>query len=300
MDYSTDSLRTFVAVCEFKSFSLATSRVHKSQGAISAQVAKLEQQAGLKLIDRSQRQFRLTAGGELLLKFAKDILTRTDEIRKSFEEVREGVRGEVKIGATRSVGIYVLPALIERMTKDFPKLKLSLFTQSRLPTYERLKKGELDLAVVLTDVLPEGLAAKSLRCEPLCLVVSPRHSLAARRNISLKEFESIPFILGIKGNEFSDMVDNILEKHGVPKPTLGFTISNLQGRKEAARAGMGVAILPYFAVRDEIRNKTLTLLNIRGVQLRDTHLMLIKSRRSSRKPSVELIRKIIEDSLQEG
>ena len=73
MDYSTDSLRTFVAVCEFKSFSLATSRVHKSQGAISAQVAKLEQQAGLKLIDRSQRPFRLTDGGELLLKFAKDI-----------------------------------------------------------------------------------------------------------------------------------------------------------------------------------------------------------------------------------
>ena len=62
MDVSTDYLKTFVAVSECNSFSLAVSRVHKSQGAISTQIAKLEEQAGIKLIDRSQRHFRLRAG----------------------------------------------------------------------------------------------------------------------------------------------------------------------------------------------------------------------------------------------
>ena len=73
MDVSTDFLRTFIAVCECKSFSLATARVHKSQAAISMQIAKLEEQAGLKFIDRFQRQFRLTKEGELFLNLRRKL-----------------------------------------------------------------------------------------------------------------------------------------------------------------------------------------------------------------------------------
>jgi DNA-binding transcriptional LysR family regulator len=300
MDVSTDYLKTFVAVSECKSFSLAASRVHKSQGAISTQIAKLEEQARIQLIDRSQRNFKLTEAGEMFLVFARETLARADEIGKLFEELHSGIKGEVKIGATRSVGIYVLPEIMSTITHEFPRLKLSLFTQSRVPTYEQLKKGELDLAVVLSNTSPEGLVTKPLRSEPLCFVVSPRHPLAAKRTVSLKELNSTPFAIGIKGNEFSDMVDNILQRKGIPKPTNGFTISNLQGRKEAARAGVGVAILPSFAVRNEIRDGSLKKLLVRGVQLDDTYLMLVEPARQSANPSVELIKSILEKRLKKG
>lgn len=298
MDVSTDYLKTFVAVSDCKSFSLAVSRVHKSQGAISTQIAKLEEQAGLQLIDRSQRHFRLTEAGEIFLVFAREILAKADEVKRLFAELNAGLKGEVKIGATRSVGIYVLPDIMSSIAHEFPRLKLSLFTQSRVPTYEQLKKGELDLAVVLSDSSPAGLVTKPLRSEPLCFVVSSRHPLAMKRTVSLKELNSTPFAIGIKGNEFSDMVDNILERKGIPKPTNGFTISNLQGRKEAARAGVGVAILPSFAVRNEIRDGSLKKLLVRGVQLDDTYLMLVEPVRKSAKPSVELIKSILEKHLK--
>ena len=300
MDVSTDYLKTFVAVSECQSFSLAASRVHKSQGAISTQIAKLEEQARIQLIDRSQRSFKLTEAGEMFLVFARETLARANELGKLFEELHSGIKGEVKIGATRSVGIYVLPEIMSTITHEFPRLKLSLFTQSRVPTYEQLKKGELDLAVVLSDTSPGGLVTKTLRSEPLCFVVSPRHPLAAKRTVSLKELNATPFAIGIKGNEFSDMVDNILERKGIPKPTNGFTISNLQGRKEAVRAGVGVAILPSFAVRNEIRDGSLKKLLVTGVQLDDTYLMLVEPARQSANPSVELIKSILEKCLKKS
>ena len=93
------------------------------------------------------------------------------------------------------------------------------------------------------------------------------------------------------------MVDSLLERKGIPKPTHGFTISNLQGRKEAARAGVGVAIIPGFAVRNEIREYPEKLL-VRGVQLDETYLMLVEPGRKSAKPSVELIKSILEKHLK--
>lgn len=300
MDVSTDYLKTFVAVSECNSFSLAVSRVHKSQGAISTQIAKLEEQAGIQLIDRAQRHFRLTEAGELFLVFAKETLARTDEIKRLFDEFSAGKKGEVRIGATRSVGIYVLPKIIRSIAQEFPRIKLALFTQSRLPTYELLKKGDLDLAVVLSDSSPGGLKSKPLRPEPLCFVVSLRHPLAAKRSVSLNELKTTPFALGVKGNEFSDMVDSILARKGIPEPMHGFTISNLQGRKEAARAGVGVAVLPSFAVRSEIRNGTLKKLLVKGVNLDDTYLMLVEPARKPIKPSVELIKSILEKRLEKG
>lgn len=298
MDVTTDYLKTFVAVSECKSFSLAASRVHKSQGAVSTQIAKLEEQARVPLIDRSQRTFKLTEAGELFLAFARETLAKAYELGKLFEELNLGIKGEVKIGATRSVGIYILPDILSRITHEFPRLKLSLLTQSRDPTYEQLKKGELDLAVVLSDTSPAGLVANPLRSEPLCFVISPHHPLAAKRTVTLKELDSTPFAVGIKGNEFSDMVDSMLERKGIPIPTNGFTISNLQGRKEAARAGVGVAILPVFAVRNEIRDGSLKQLVVKGIHLDDTYLMLVEPARKPAKPSVKLIKSILEKNLR--
>jgi DNA-binding transcriptional LysR family regulator len=132
----------------------------------------------------------------------------------------------------------------------------------------------------------------------LCFVISPRHPLAVKRIVTLRELSSAPFAVGIKGNEFSDMVDGILERKGIPRPTNGFTISNLQGRKEAARAGVGVAILPAFAVRNEIRDGSLKKLVVRGIHLDDTYLMLVEPARKPVKPGVNLIKSILEKNLK--
>jgi LysR family transcriptional regulator, transcriptional activator of the cysJI operon len=296
MDLSTDFLRTFIAVCECKSFSLATARVHKSQGAISAQIAKLEEQAGSKFIDRSQRQFRLTEEGELFLNFAQEMVAKTDATQQSLQALHNTVQQEVRIGTTRSVGIYLLPGVIGDITKKFPHMNMSLLTQGRTLTYERLQQGMMDLALVLEDAVPRGLSAEPLRCEPLCFVISPKHPLANKKAISWEELKTVPFISGIKGNDFSDMIDEIFEKHGIPRPTGNITINNLHMRKEAVRAGVGVTVLPCFTVREEVQSKSLKVLTIKDRPLPDTRLMIVEPHQRSINPNVHLVKKALEES----
>jgi DNA-binding transcriptional LysR family regulator len=300
MDVSTDFLRTFIAVCEYKSFSRATARVHKSQAAISTQIAKLEEHAGSQFIDRSQRQFRLTKEGELFLNFAHEMVAKTDAAQQSLQALHNGLEEEVRIGTTRSVGIYILPDVISSIAKNSPDLKISLLTQGRTLTYERLQQGAVDVAVVLADSVPRGFFATPLRSEPLCFVISPKHPLARKNTISREELKTLPFISGIKGNDFSDMIDEVFQKEGIPRPTGDITINNLRVRKEAVRAGVGVTVLPSFTVRREVQSKTLKVLTIEGRHVLDTQLMIVELRRRSPNANVELVKKALEEMLAVG
>ena len=297
MDLSTDFLRTFIAVCECKSFSLASVRVHKSQGATSAQIAKLEEQAGSKFIDRSQRRFRLTKEGELFLHFARDMVAKTDATQQSLQTLHNNVQQEMRIGTTRSVGIYILPGVIASIAKKFPDMSVSLLAQGRTLTYGRLQQGAVDLAVVLADAVPSGLFAEPLRSESLCFVISPKHPLANKKAISWEELKTIPFISGVKGRDFSDMIDEIFEKDGFPKPTGNIIINNMHMRKEAVRAGVGVTVLPTFTVTEEVQNKTLKILTIKDRPLPDTQLMIVEAHRRSTNPNVELVKKALRETL---
>lgn len=300
MDVTTDFLRTLIAVCDCKSFSLATTRVHKSQAAISTQIAKLEEHAGSKFIDRSQRQFKLTKEGELFLNFAHEVVAKTDATQRSLAALQNDDLEEVRIGATRSVGIYILPEVIAGIAKKFPNLKMSLMTQARALTYECLQQGTVDLAVVLADSAPRGFSVEPLRSEPLCFVISPKHPMAGKKVIWQEELKTVPFIFGTKGNDFSDLVDEIFEKNHIPRPTRSISISNLRARKEAARAGVGVTVLPNFTIRAELQNKTLKVITLKEGRLPNTQLMIVEARRRSLNPNVGLVKKALVENLAVG
>jgi DNA-binding transcriptional LysR family regulator len=96
------------------------------------------------------------------------------------------------------------------------------------------------------------------------------------------------------------MIDEIFEKDGIVRPTGNITINNLRVRKEAVRAGVGITVLPNFAVREEVRNKTLKVLAIEGDRLLNTQLMIVEARRRSPNANVELVKKALEKELQLG
>ena len=293
MDFSTDSLRTFITLATCKSFSIASGKLHKSQSATSTQVAKLEEQAGIKLIDRSQRPLKLTEAGEIFFDQAKEVIARVDELSHSLRNLSTGSLGEVKIGATRAVGTFLLPKIVQGILKNFSKLKILLITQPRELTYQMLREGELDFAVVLSDIPPKGFKVTPLRPEPLCLVTSPKHPLARRKSLSARQLEKSRFIMGIRGNGYSEMLDQLSGQSGLPEPSATLQISTLQGRTEAAKAGLGVAVLPQFVAQSEMRSGALRKLTIKNIQLSGAHIMLVQRRRTTLRANVELVKKLI-------
>jgi DNA-binding transcriptional LysR family regulator len=107
----------------------------------------------------------------------------------------------------------------------------------------------------------------------------------------------VPFIHGLKGNEFSDLVDDALEKYHFPRPASGLAISNLRARKEAARAGVGVTVLPHFTVKDEVRSKSLKILTIKEGGLPNTQLMIVQAHHRSPNTNVELVKNALVEKL---
>jgi DNA-binding transcriptional LysR family regulator len=130
------------------------------------------------------------------------------------------------------------------------------------------------------------------------MVISRRHRSTNKKTLSLAEVRSIPFIGGVSGNEFSDTVAGILGKSGFRNYSIGLRISSMQGRKEAVKAGSGVAVLPRFIVQKELREKSLAILQIKGVRLMDTSIVLVERFRRTTTPSVELIKRILEGTIK--
>jgi len=299
MDMLTDLLPTFTMLSDCKSFSLASGKLHKSQSATSTQIAKLEEQIGLKLVDRSQRPLKLTEGGEVFLQYAREVLSRTDSLTADLRRLSAGDIGEVKIGATRAVGAFLLPRIVRNILKEYPGLKIQLVTQPRALTYELLQEGKIDFAVILSDRRPKGFKVESLKAEPLCLVTFSKHRLAKQKVILPKQIAQLPFIAGVRGNRNADMIDEICQQSGMPQSSAALQISTLHGRKEAAKAGLGLTVLPRFVVESEIKNKSLTQLRIKGVDLGSAWIMLVERARLTPRANVELVKRLIKKKIEQ-
>ena len=186
MHFSSDSLQTFVAVAEERSFSLAAKKLHKSQSSVSSQVNLLEEQCGTKFFDRSPRPLRLTQAGVLLLTFAKDVMYRAQALSASLAELKEGVAGEVKIGAITSIATALLPSIVRGILDRFKNLRITVSAQNVSQLCESVRRGEIDFAILLSDQEPSGVSARVLRTESLFFVVAPDHVSASQRQLRME------------------------------------------------------------------------------------------------------------------
>lgn len=262
MKLSTVTLSYFTEVCRAKGFSPAATKPGKSQSAVSTQIGLLEKELGLKLFDRSKRPLFVTEAGRVFFDFATEILNKSGEFERYLAELSSGVAGEVRIGASTSVGTYILPGILSRLLRRYPKVQISLSTHPRSSVFESVKRADVDFGLVLSDKPPEGLAAKILKTERLCLFLSPKHALAKRRRISMRDLSAIPFVVGPKGTEYTEMITRVLANHHLSSYGVAARISNFEGVKDVVRAGLGIGLLPHFMIREDIRAGALKQLNI--------------------------------------
>src|SRR5580704_16908057 len=118
-------LQMLVAVAEEHTLQRAASRVHRTQPAVSIAIAKLEEEVGAKLLDRSQgREFRLTSAGDTLVRYARRLLSLRDEAVAAVDEIRAVKVGHIRVGANQSIGEYVLPQLVKDFRDQYPDVKI--------------------------------------------------------------------------------------------------------------------------------------------------------------------------------
>jgi DNA-binding transcriptional LysR family regulator len=170
-------LQTFITVCRNKSFSHAAKTLHKSQSCVSMQIAQMEREICLPLLDRSARPFNLTDAGKKFLEFAEVITRKIDHCSVFMKEMAAGAAGELKIGTSTSLGAFLVPPILASIVKTFPNLQIQITVLGRPAVYEAIKQGEIHFGIVLADNPPAELVATPIRREPLYFVSCNTHPL---------------------------------------------------------------------------------------------------------------------------
>src|SRR5437870_1883381 len=241
MDINLHQLHIFRSVAEHGSYSRAAAALYLSQPGVSLQVKSLERSIGLPLFEKVGRTLHLTEAGRELLSYSERIFGLIDETRLVMEELGGGRRGTVKVAASTSAGIYIVPAALGAFHKEFSGVKLTLDVLNRFTVQKRLLDNEVDLAVMGLIEDPHDLDVAQFVPNELVVIASPRHPLAHRSNISVEELTRETFLLREAGSGTRIDMQRLFETRGATL-RVGMELRSSGAIKQAVAADLGIAV----------------------------------------------------------
>ncbi len=281
MDVSLRQLQVFRAVARHRSFSRAAEELVISQPAVSAQVKALEQVLNVTLFQRSGRGVELTEAGRQLLPYAERMLDLLEEALTAVHELRAAQRGRVRVAASTTAGIYVVPKALGAFHRAYPGVELSLDVLNRYAVHQRLLAGDADLAIMGLIDDPQDLEIAEFLPNELVVIASPRHPLARRQQISLEEIAREPFLVREIGSGTRSDTERIFAEAGLSL-RVAMELRSNGAIKQAVAADLGVAIMPRDAIGLELETGRLVVLDVRGFPIRRWWSLV---RRAGRRPS---------------
>jgi DNA-binding transcriptional LysR family regulator len=271
-------LRVFLTVAKEQSFSRAAEKLYRTQPAVSIVIHKLEESVGQPLLVRGARQVKLTDAGELLRDYAERLLNLRDEIQKGMEDLKSLGRGELRLGVNESSIHALLPALA-RYRKLYPGVKLIMHRTLSRDIPQEVLNYRLDLGAVSYVPQDAKLTAVEILRDELAFVVPPRHKLARRSSVDIKELGEETFIAHNVESPYRSRVIQLFEKHRTPLHR-DIEMPTIESIKRFVQMGMGVAIVPRMCVCWEVERKLLAEVRIR--QLKMPRSLYLVSRRGAR------------------
>jgi DNA-binding transcriptional LysR family regulator len=277
-------LKVFCTVAETKSFSKTSEIIHLTQPAVSLQIQALEEIYETKLFDRSSSTVTLTPSGEVLYKYAKEILALYATAEKVISKLIGLVKGSLTIGAGSNIGNYLLPSVITDFRKAHPKIKLHLLVGNTKRVIELLNSGNIDIGFVEGDVLRQKMSVKKLLSDELSLIVSPSHAWAKKKEVSVSDLTKEPFIFREAGSGTRQFIEKFLARYGISPQDMKISVvlGSTEAIKDAVENGLGVSIISRWAARKESKYGTLRLLSFKEEKMvRDFSLIINKNSISS-------------------
>jgi len=284
MGMEDHKLKVFCTVAETKSFSKASEIIHLTQPAVSLLVQAIEEIYETKLFDRASNTVTLTPAGEMLYKYAKEILNLYAAAEKNIGEITGFVKGSISLGASSTIGNYLLPSVISDFRKTHPKIKVHLLVGNTKRVVELLNAGNIDIGLVEGDVARQKMVVEKLIADELTLIVSPLHPWAKKKNISVVEITKEPFIFREEGSGTRQVIEKYLSKHKITPQDMmvSMVLGSTEAIKESVEGTMSIAIVSRWAIRKEMRYGTLKPLSFKEEKmLREFSLIFQKNAISS-------------------
>lgn len=257
-------LEYFTRVVQEKGFSKAASRVFRTQPAVSIAIRRLEQEIGLPLLERSQKVPVLTEAGQVVYDYAQRILGLRDEVGQAIKDLQNMKTGRVRVGANESTSLYLLPELILTFREQFPAVKVEISRQvsNRLP--RELLDRKIDFGLMAFEPVDRELQAFPILKDELVLIMSPKHPLAGRSAVKVKELGNEPFVAhNVNSGSRVKVIETFARQHTPLNITL--ELATVETIKRFVQKRVGVAFVPRMCVREELARGVLVSVPVRGL-----------------------------------
>src|SRR5262245_57318155 len=238
-------LTVFKSVVDLGGFNLAAARLGIAQPSVGAHIKALEQQIGKPLFHRHRgSKPQLTKAGEKVYAFAVDVLQKSAETSQALASMRKAAAQEIVIGAQRDIATQFLPERLASFARKHPGVRMVTRIGTIEEMIELVRSQAVRLGLPLASGPSGGIRSYVLAHEPLTLVVSLQHPLAARTNISPADVARYPFVMGLRGSRYVELVRAALKSIGIEGFEVAMELQESAAVKEMVRHGAGVACLP--------------------------------------------------------
>jgi len=272
------ALEVLSRVAAERSFSRAAEKLYRTQPAVSLAIQRLESELGERLIDRGGRQVLLTDAGQLVLGYARRFENLAAELNNALAELRDHSAGTLVIGANESTTLYLL-GHITAYRRLYPRIKVQVrrSLSSRIPS--ELLDGNLELGVVSYDPRDDRLVSRHLFTDHLAFIVSPRHHLARRASVSIRDLGLETFIAHNVVSPYREVVLRAFRRYKVPL-NMSVEMPTVESIRKLVQRNEGVAFLPRMCVQQEIEQRRICEVRVRELKVARQIRLLYPSRRT--------------------
>ncbi|CAH0242018.1 LysR family transcriptional regulator [Peribacillus simplex] len=275
-----ENLKMFCLVVDEGSISQAARLSFLSQPAVTRQIHQLENYYNTLLFDREEGRLRVTEAGKLLYPFAKAIVNDFNHSKEVIQQSTGKYNANLIVGASLTIGEYLLPSLLGRFKKQQPEIKVTLTIKNTPRVLEELSNDVIDLALVEGLVENADFIVEKFAEDELILVCPSDHPWKGRKEIQLEELgnERMIWRESISGTRL--IVENMLRKHGVLEKIENYMeIGSTQAIKSAVEAGLGISILPRLTVARELEQGFLREVGISRIDITRNLWLVRKNKR---------------------
>jgi DNA-binding transcriptional LysR family regulator len=275
-------LQVFISVAKHLNYTRAGEEVHLSQPSVSVRIKQLESQLGVKLFEQLGKKVALTEAGQLLVTYANRVIRAVEDARHAIEELQGLDRGSLRIGASTTPGMYVIPGTIARFKELHPRIDVHLGIRDTREIEDGVIRNEFDFGFVGGHLVGDEVDVLPWLTDELVLIVPPRHRLASKKIVKRDDLVKERFIGRESGSATRATVADRLKEWEIQLETV-MEMENPESVKKAVQSGLGIAFISKFAVETELKAKALAAIRIPKLAIsRELRIVYRKDKHLSR------------------
>ncbi|MFQ1062506.1 LysR family transcriptional regulator [Bordetella trematum] len=260
-------LSIFHAIAEAGSITASAERLHISQPALSRELRTFEERLGVVLFERHAKGMRLTQAGEVLHDYATRLFELEQAAEAAMRNLAEQPGGRLIVGASNTIGTYVLPRVLTAFRQEQPNVAVSLFVGNTEQVMQGVQDMRFMLGFIEGPMRMEGLHTATFKTDEIIPVVAPQHVFARQPVIDCSLLAHQMLLMREPGSGTRELIVDLLRQQGIDsRMTMEF--GNTEALKQAAISGGGIAWLPRISIVNELQSGQLQELGLACLRLR--------------------------------